>query len=276
MKFQPKTDWKYDDIPTEADFNRIEQGIADALEGNDPIIQQDTPPDGVKEGRLWLDTSDDTYQGTAFESLEGEIGGHLRDEEKHVTPEERTKWNEKLSASDIVDASTTQKGIVQLNDTLTSTSKIQALTANMGKAINDRITSSQSTVVGDLVISSFATGGLYHELIHDPSFNGVWRDMVKFKITAPGTLRVAYTIAGGTWDGINPISYSFRLYVNGLERGIERIINGDTKSYVEDITNLKVGDVLSLMGKVNYYPNSTPGLRVSNIFLSKDGGANKI
>lgn len=32
MKFQPKTDWKYDDTPTEADFNRIEQGIVDAHE----------------------------------------------------------------------------------------------------------------------------------------------------------------------------------------------------------------------------------------------------
>ncbi|MED3572870.1 hypothetical protein [Cytobacillus praedii] len=31
MKFQPKTDWKYDDTPTEGDFNRIEQGIDEAL-----------------------------------------------------------------------------------------------------------------------------------------------------------------------------------------------------------------------------------------------------
>ncbi|WP_419392876.1 hypothetical protein [Cytobacillus praedii] len=93
MKFQPKTDWKYDDIPTEGDFNRIEQGIADALEGNDPIIQQDTPPDGVKEGRLWLDTSDDTYQGTVFESLRGEIAGHLTDKKLHVTQAEKDIWN---------------------------------------------------------------------------------------------------------------------------------------------------------------------------------------
>ncbi|MFC0414503.1 tail fiber protein [Cytobacillus solani] len=77
MKFQPKTDWKYNDTPTEADFNRIEQGISDALEGNDPIIQQETPPDGIKEGRLWLDTSDNTYQGTVFESIKEEFGAHL-------------------------------------------------------------------------------------------------------------------------------------------------------------------------------------------------------
>ncbi|KQL18075.1 hypothetical protein [Cytobacillus solani] len=99
MKFQPKTDWKYDDTPTEADFNRIEQGIADALEGNDPIIQQETPPDGVKEGRLWLDTSDDTYQGTVFESLKGEIGAHLGDEVKHTTQAEKDKITGALQRS---------------------------------------------------------------------------------------------------------------------------------------------------------------------------------
>lgn len=89
MKFVPKTDWKYDDTPTEGDFNRIEQGIADALDGSEPIIQQDTPPDGVKEGRLWLDTSDKTYQGTVFEELKGEIDGHLADEGKHLTQNDR-------------------------------------------------------------------------------------------------------------------------------------------------------------------------------------------
>lgn len=95
MKFQPKTDWKYNDTPTEGDFNRIEQGIADAHEGREPIIQQDTPPDGVMEGRLWLDTSDGTYQGTVFETLKGEIDGHLADETKHLKAGEREKWDAK-------------------------------------------------------------------------------------------------------------------------------------------------------------------------------------
>lgn len=102
MKFQPKTDWKYDDTPTEADFNRIEQGIADALEGNDPIIQQETPPDGIKEGRLWLDTSDDTYQGTVFENFKGELAGHLADEAKHLKVGEREKWNKSISNDTIL------------------------------------------------------------------------------------------------------------------------------------------------------------------------------
>lgn len=45
------------------------------------------------------------------------------------------------------DASTSQKGIVQLNNTLTSTSTTQALTAAQGKALNDSITTKDSLVV---------------------------------------------------------------------------------------------------------------------------------
>lgn len=45
------------------------------------------------------------------------------------------------------DASTNQKGIVQLNNTLTSTSTTQALTAAQGKALNDSITTKDALVV---------------------------------------------------------------------------------------------------------------------------------
>lgn len=50
-------------------------------------------------------------------------------------------------------ASTTQSGYVQLNDTLTSTSTVQALTAAQGKALNDRLTTVENGVVqeGDSV-----------------------------------------------------------------------------------------------------------------------------
>ncbi|TCJ04085.1 tail fiber protein [Cytobacillus praedii] len=118
MKFQPKTDWKYDDTPTEGDFNRIEQGIVEALEGTDPIIQQNIPPDGVKEGRLWLDTSDDTYQGTVFESLKGEIGAHL-----------------------VEKATLTKVGHVQLNSSTISTDETTAATPKAVKAANDNANS---------------------------------------------------------------------------------------------------------------------------------------
>ena len=44
----------------------------------------------------------------------------------------------KLEKDDLKDASTDQKGIVQLNNTLTSTSNTQALTAAQGKVLNDQ------------------------------------------------------------------------------------------------------------------------------------------
>lgn len=42
----------------------------------------------------------------------------------------------KLEKTDLKDASTTQKGVVQLNNTLTSTSTVQALTAAQGRILN--------------------------------------------------------------------------------------------------------------------------------------------
>ena len=44
----------------------------------------------------------------------------------------------KLEESDLKDASTEQKGVVQLNNTLTSTSTTEALTAAQGKVLNDQ------------------------------------------------------------------------------------------------------------------------------------------
>mgnify|MGYP000520559163 CR=1 FL=1 len=44
----------------------------------------------------------------------------------------------KLDKTDLKDASTAQKGIVQLNNTLTSTSTTEALTAAQGKVLNDQ------------------------------------------------------------------------------------------------------------------------------------------
>ena len=45
----------------------------------------------------------------------------------------------KLDKTDLKDASATQKGVVQLNDTLTSTSTTQALTAVQGKILNEKM-----------------------------------------------------------------------------------------------------------------------------------------
>ena len=48
----------------------------------------------------------------------------------------------------IEDASTTKKGIVRLNDTLASTSVEEALTANQGKALNDRLDTAENKLLG--------------------------------------------------------------------------------------------------------------------------------
>ena len=53
-----------------------------------------------------------------------------------------------LALSDIPSASTSVKGIVQLNDTLSSTSTSLALTAKQGKALNDNKVSTTTTVNG--------------------------------------------------------------------------------------------------------------------------------
>ncbi|MBS4172134.1 hypothetical protein [Bacillus sp. FJAT-49736] len=54
MSYNAKTDWKYDDTPTEDDFNRIEKGIKDTT---DTVVS------------------------------------HLADDVVHISPDERTKWN---------------------------------------------------------------------------------------------------------------------------------------------------------------------------------------
>ena len=45
----------------------------------------------------------------------------------------------KLDVTDLVDASTTQKGVVKLNNTLTSTSEKEAVTANQARILNEKI-----------------------------------------------------------------------------------------------------------------------------------------
>lgn len=51
-----------------------EQRIIAEKEFNDnKIIKSPTPPEGIVEGRIWVDTSDDTYQGTMFEDLDDRL-----------------------------------------------------------------------------------------------------------------------------------------------------------------------------------------------------------
>ncbi|MGF9913750.1 hypothetical protein ABEX47_03445 [Paenibacillus ehimensis] len=64
MAYTGKTDWKYDDVVTEADMNRIEKGVVDAHTAMDGIRADRTKPlvievrtsDPVNPeiGRMWL------------------------------------------------------------------------------------------------------------------------------------------------------------------------------------------------------------------------------
>src|SRR6185312_7891051 len=51
------------------------------------ILQQDTPPEDVEPGALWLDTSDNTYQGTVFEELHDEITKRIEVVKQDTPPE---------------------------------------------------------------------------------------------------------------------------------------------------------------------------------------------
>lgn len=46
------------------------------------IIQSHIPPDGIKEGRLWLDTSDDGFQGTVLEGIQNDLANKISVSEK--------------------------------------------------------------------------------------------------------------------------------------------------------------------------------------------------
>lgn len=65
----------------------------------------------------------------------------------------------KLEATDLKYASTSQKGVVQLNNTLTSTSVTEALTAKQGKVLNDQAFGIGQTLVD--VTSSIVIGTTY-------------------------------------------------------------------------------------------------------------------
>ena len=75
-------------------------------------------------------------------------------------------------------ASTTVQGIVQLNDTLASTATDQALTANQGKVLNDKITTANAAIATKANQATTITAG-----------NG---------LTGGGTLQASRTVALGT------------------------------------------------------------------------------
>ncbi|TVX91911.1 hypothetical protein [Paenibacillus agilis] len=77
MAFNGKIDWKYNDIPTERDFNRIEQGVVDAhkmLEVNETRTLSFTPGTQVIESNIDTPITVDNVTGRTLVNLLGRIG----------------------------------------------------------------------------------------------------------------------------------------------------------------------------------------------------------
>ena len=83
---------------------------------------------------------------------------------KTLTSISQTDGKISATATDIQSASTSQKGLVQLNDSLTATSTTQAATANAVKAVNDKAETNQTNIlsVEDMVCATeFSTSTAY-------------------------------------------------------------------------------------------------------------------
>jgi len=93
---------------------------------------------GNSIGEFWYDSANQRlyiYNGTAWEDLEA---GLVRSVSASgaITVDNTDPVNPVIG---VVSATTTNEGVVQLNDTTTSTSVTEALTANQGKVLQDQI-----------------------------------------------------------------------------------------------------------------------------------------
>lgn len=131
MSYTGKTNWQYDEIVTETDLNRIEQGVVDAHAGLEDI----TP-------------------GQIGAVSKTEFDEHVNDTGLHVTAQKQQEWNNKanavhehaasaittgtIAAARLPSASVSAAGISKLNNTITSSSTTEAAAAAAVKQVNDK------------------------------------------------------------------------------------------------------------------------------------------
>ena len=131
MSYTGKTNWQYDEIVTETDLNRIEQGVVDAHAGLEDITHEQI--------------------GAASKA---EFDTHVNDTGLHVTAAKQQEWNNKanavhehaasaitsgtIAAARLPAASVSAAGISKLNNTITSTSTTEAAAAAAVKQVNDK------------------------------------------------------------------------------------------------------------------------------------------
>lgn len=195
----------------------------------------------------------------------------------------------------VPDASTSSKGIVQLNDTLTSTSTTEALTANQGKVLDDKInvltqdvdeidtnlTTLQNEVTEQLAetktdLEQRAYNVRWNALLVS---NGDWTNAINTAITTcsqaepqmkleipPGV----YDIAGNI---INPDCITIEGVYNAYSsKGIPLPSTRGLKGTV--LRDTSVGN-LEPMIKVGSADTFLQGFRMNNIYLHSDGNTER-
>jgi len=94
-----------------------------------------------------------------IEALRGELAAHLADGVKHITAAERTNWNAKSNFSGNYNDLTNKPTIPALNNTVTSTSTVQAATANAVKTAYDKAVSAENVANAGMKIATGTYSG---------------------------------------------------------------------------------------------------------------------
>lgn len=127
----------------------------------------------------------------------------------------------KLDKTDLKDASTAQKGVVQLNNTLTSTAITQALTAAQGKLLNDQAFGVDQEWLDLTASRGFDT--IYTNSTGKPIAVNVYSEASGrfFSLSKDGVIWIEYGGAGGAGDKENtfmiiPNGWRYRILGNAI------------------------------------------------------------
>lgn len=130
-----------DTTPTASSTKLVESGgVASALSGKQDTLTFDGTYNASTNKAATVSTV--TNAINALDVTEVSVGST-----KTINKISQTDGKISVSTTDIQSASTSQKGLVQLNDTLVSTSTTLAATANAVKAVNDKVETNKSNIL---------------------------------------------------------------------------------------------------------------------------------
>lgn len=129
-------------------IDKLSEFASDGQKDVDDLVLTDGFPVTRKPARQWFNWLFNTLTSKINEIIDADFMPKS-DVVDNLTTDDATKpvsanqakllQDNKLEKTDLKDASTDQKGVVKLNNTLTSTSTTEALTAAQGKALNDML-----------------------------------------------------------------------------------------------------------------------------------------